>query len=73
MLEVELTKKLKEFTMEISFQDGLEGRDGCLGVLGASGCGKSMMLKMIAGIEMPDAGRIVLGGESCLIRKRKSA
>ena len=71
MLEVELTKKLKEFTMEISFQDGLEGRDGCLGVLGASGCGKSMMLKMSAGIEMPDAGRIVLGGRILFDSEKK--
>ena len=31
-----------------------------LGILGASGCGKSMTLKCIAGIEIPDSGRIVL-------------
>ncbi|MBR3243380.1 MAG: ATP-binding cassette domain-containing protein [Parasporobacterium sp.] len=31
-----------------------------LAVLGASGCGKSMTLKCIAGIEKPDRGRIVL-------------
>ncbi|MDR1766629.1 MAG: ATP-binding cassette domain-containing protein [Lachnospiraceae bacterium] len=32
------------------------------GILGASGCGKSMTLKCIAGIEKPDRGRIVLDG-----------
>ena len=33
-----------------------------LGLLGASGCGKSMTLKCIAGVEKPDEGRIVLDG-----------
>ena len=31
-----------------------------IGILGASGCGKSMTLKCIAGIETPDQGQIVL-------------
>jgi len=33
-----------------------------LGLLGASGCGKSLTLKCIAGIEKPERGRIVLNG-----------
>ena len=33
-----------------------------MGILGASGCGKSMTLKCIAGIEKPDKGKIVLNG-----------
>lgn len=33
---------------------------GVFAILGASGCGKSMTLKCIAGIERPDEGRIVL-------------
>ncbi len=33
-----------------------------MGFLGASGCGKSMTLKCIAGIERPDEGRIALDG-----------
>lgn len=32
-----------------------------VGILGASGCGKSMTLRSIAGIFQPDEGRIVLG------------
>ena len=31
-----------------------------LGILGASGSGKSMTLKCIAGIETPDEGKIIL-------------
>ncbi|MDR2785846.1 MAG: ATP-binding cassette domain-containing protein, partial [Treponema sp.] len=34
----------------------------CLGILGASGSGKSMTLKCIAGIEKPDEGHIELNG-----------
>jgi len=32
-------------------------------LLGPSGCGKTTTLRMIAGFETPDAGRIVVGGE----------
>jgi len=31
-------------------------------IVGASGCGKSTMLRLVAGLEMPSAGRIVLDG-----------
>ena len=40
-------------------------REGeCLGLVGESGCGKSLTLKCIAGIEKPDEGRIVLNGRT---------
>ena len=55
-LEVALEKKLKGFSLDLAFQV----HSGCLGILGASGCGKSMTLKSIAGIVRPDRGRIVL-------------
>src|SRR5437763_7526035 len=32
-------------------------------LLGPSGCGKTTTLRMIAGFEMPDAGRIRFGGQ----------
>jgi iron(III) transport system ATP-binding protein len=34
-----------------------------LTLLGPSGCGKTTTLRMIAGFEMPDAGRIAFGGQ----------
>jgi molybdate transport system ATP-binding protein len=58
MLEVQIYKKLAEFDLDVSFQVN----DNILGLMGASGSGKSMTLKCIAGIEMPDQGRIVLNG-----------
>lgn len=57
-LVVEIQKKLGAFTLNVAFEtDG-----GILGLLGASGCGKSMTLKCIAGIEKPDSGYIELDG-----------
>lgn len=38
----------------------LDASNEVLGILGASGCGKSMTLKCIAGVVKPDSGRIVL-------------
>ena len=32
-------------------------------ILGPSGCGKSTTLRMIAGFEMPDSGKILLNGK----------
>ena len=56
-LEVNIKKRLGGFTLDVAFSAG----DGVLALLGASGCGKSMTLRCIAGIERPDEGRIVLG------------
>ena len=56
MLTVDIRKKLDNFTLDVQFETDRE----ILALLGASGCGKSMTLKCIAGIEKPDEGRIVL-------------
>jgi molybdate transport system ATP-binding protein len=58
-LEVQLAKKLQGFTLDVSWRTGDE-----LAVLfGYSGSGKSLTLRMIAGLVKPDSGRIVLDGE----------
>ena len=57
-LQVDIEKRLGDFVLRTAF----ETNGGITGLLGASGCGKSMTLKCIAGIETPDRGRIVLDG-----------
>lgn len=37
-------------------------RGGTLGILGPSGCGKTTVLRLIAGLEVPDEGEVWLGG-----------
>lgn len=67
MLEVQIYKKLAEFDLDVSFQVD----DYILGLMGASGSGKSMTLKCIAGIETPDQGRIVLNGRVLFDSEKK--
>ena len=57
-LEVNIEKKLDGFTLRAAFTVG----NTSTALLGASGCGKSMTLRCIAGIVKPDRGRIVLDG-----------
>lgn len=59
-LYVDIEKKLKDFTLRVKFTANKAAANGITGILGASGCGKSMTLKSIAGIVIPDRGRIVL-------------
>ena len=66
-LIVDIEKRLGAFTLRAQLQaDG-----GVLGLLGASGCGKSMTLKCIAGIETPDSGHIELDGVTLFDARRR--
>ena len=53
-LYLDIHKKLGDFSLDISFVSDSRR----IGILGTSGCGKSMTLKCIAGIEVPDYGEI---------------
>ena len=57
-LEVDIQKDFGDFHLKSEFAVDR----GIIGLLGASGSGKSMTLKCIAGIEKPTHGRIVLDG-----------
>ena len=64
-LFVDIRKRLGDFVLDARF----ETDDTVTGLLGASGCGKSMTLKCIAGVETPDEGRIVLDGRDITFEK----
>ena len=66
-LIVDIEKRLGAFTLRTQ----LEAEGGVVGLLGASGCGKSMTLKCIAGIETPDSGHIELDGVTLYDGKRR--
>jgi molybdate ABC transporter permease protein len=58
-LIVNIQKQLPGFRLDVAF----ETDQTPLGLLGASGAGKSLILRCIAGLETPDRGRIVLNGQ----------
>ncbi len=66
-LKVSVKKRFKGFSLDVSFETNNE----YLGILGASGSGKSMTLKCIAGIETPDEGYIELNGRVLFDSKKK--
>jgi molybdate transport system permease protein len=55
-LDVYIEKTLEQFELDVRLCAG----SAAVGLLGASGAGKTMTLRMIAGIAAPDRGRIVL-------------
>lgn len=56
-MEVKIHKKLGEYELDVCWKS-MKKR---IGILGASGSGKSLTLKSIAGIEHPDKGYIRIG------------
>jgi ABC-type sulfate/molybdate transport systems ATPase subunit len=61
-LQVAIQKHLRDFGLEVAFTAGQK----TLGILGASGSGKSMTLRSIAGVEPHVKGRILLNGRPLL-------
>lgn len=55
---VDIEKRLGNFLLKVK----LQGEEETIALLGASGCGKTMTLKCIAGIEKPDRGKILVDG-----------
>ena len=63
---VDIKKDFGGFVMDVKFEAGNE----IMALLGASGCGKSMTLKCIAGIVRPDEGVIVVDGVTLFDSKK---
>lgn len=59
MLSVSLKKQLSEFQLQADF----ETTSGVTALFGPSGTGKTQLVRAISGLELPDEGRISLGGE----------
>ena len=66
-LSVNIIKRLQGFALNVSFT----AEAGVTALLGASGSGKSMTLRCIAGVEKPDEGSIVLDGRVLYDSSRK--
>ncbi len=67
MLEVRARKRLPDFVLDVDFAV----RDEILVLFGPSGAGKTMTLRLVAGLERPDAGEIVLDGRTLVSRERR--
>ena len=66
-IQAKIKKKFSTFCLDVEF----EAEGGVLALLGGSGCGKSMTLRCIAGIETPDEGRIVIDGDTVFDSEKK--
>ena len=58
LLKVDLDHQLGPFALQLAFSSSSRR----LGILGASGAGKSQLLRCLAGLETPERGRIELNG-----------
>lgn len=59
-VSIDIEKDFKGFSLRVKF----DSTCATMGILGASGSGKSITLRCIAGIETPDRGRIVVNGRT---------
>ncbi|MDR0651926.1 MAG: ATP-binding cassette domain-containing protein, partial [Synergistaceae bacterium] len=66
-LYVKIRHRAGKFRLDVEFETG----PGVMGLLGASGCGKSMTLKCIAGVIRPDEGVISYDGRVFFDSRRK--
>jgi molybdate transport system ATP-binding protein len=58
--DVDVTRRIGEAEVRLAFTSG----PGLTALFGPSGSGKSSLLNMVAGLLRPDAGRIVVAGET---------
>lgn len=66
-LDIKIKKSYKDFSLDVGFKTASKP----VGILGASGCGKSLTLKCVAGIIKPDQGNISLNDKVFFDTKKK--
>ncbi|MCR5764159.1 MAG: cyclic pyranopterin monophosphate synthase MoaC [Treponema sp.] len=57
-IEVSVSQRFDNFSLDVDFKSSAR----CIGIFGSSGSGKSLTLKLIAGINTPDKGLIKING-----------
>lgn len=60
MINISVTKRFPAFELSTAFSTGT----GVTALFGRSGCGKTTLVNLIAGLERPDAGSIEINGET---------
>ncbi|TIT54470.1 MAG: ABC transporter ATP-binding protein, partial [Mesorhizobium sp.] len=73
MAEIKVEHLRKAFGDFVAVQDSnfVVGNGEFFVMLGPSGCGKTTTLRMIAGLELPTGGKILLGGEDVTMRRAR--
>ncbi|URN85110.1 sulfate/molybdate ABC transporter ATP-binding protein [Acetobacterium wieringae] len=64
---IDIKKNLYDFQLAVKLQTEEE----IIGILGASGSGKSMLLRCIAGLVKPDQGQIIINGKTFFDSQKK--
>ena len=67
MIEISVKQSRPNFTLDVNIKLG----PGIIALFGASGAGKSSLLNLIAGLQQPDSGRILIGSEPLYDSKAK--
>ena len=71
MAEIRVERLRKQFADFVAVQDSTftVGDGEFFVMLGPSGCGKTTTLRMIAGLELPTSGKILLGGDDVTFKR----
>lgn len=60
MIDVDIARQVGAFNLKVAFQN----EEGITALYGRSGAGKSLTINLIAGLERPDRGHVVLDGRA---------
>ncbi|MDO9492548.1 sulfate/molybdate ABC transporter ATP-binding protein [Acetobacterium sp.] len=64
---IDIKKRLYDFQLDVS----LQSKEEIIGILGASGSGKSMLLRCISGLVKPDEGQIIINSKTFFDSEKK--